>query len=175
MAANSDATTSAIAVKFKFTAHQEECLGPTVVEALKNADARIDLPEVDSNSVAVRVSTLDGNGSRVDSEGAIYTPIPRIVELTEQTIVIGDGTGPEIQNTMTFTVPGVSDLQTIIPAIYFEYVPRSANVRISPPRLGAGTIVYDFFRIDDDTTPPYPVVTIRGYGRVVQFPAPSVT
>lgn len=173
MAYPSDSQTNGIAVTFTFTEQGAKCLPPSVLEALRNVDARINLP--DSASESVEVSTLSDNLIRLDASGALYAPAPQVVELGETTITISDTTAPGVPTTMNFSATAVRDLETSFPLLFFDYSPPGGLVRHQAPRLVGSNIAVDFYRFDNASGPPYDEVVVRGRGRVLVIPAPSTS
>lgn len=172
---NINAATQSVPVTISFT-EQGGCVTPAFWEALRNANIRVTLPTTfsgGSGTTEVKASTLPDNITRIDSEGAIYTPGIVKVELTEQTVTLTTTTAPGVPVTMTFATPGVSDLQNALRNIDFDVQPPESPVYIGPARLASGNIVYNIYRIDDGTSTPWPEVVIRGSGRVFVVPSPS--
>ena len=176
MPANSDSTNEGVKVTLTFTEQGRACLPPALVDALLQANLRVDIPASSTTGTTeVKASTLDDNIARIDSDGAIYVPGLTSVELTEQTVNLGTTTAPGTPVTMTFSVPGVSDLTTAINNITFVKEPPQSPVYIDAPRLNGTSILYDIYRLETGESAPYPEVVIRGSGRLFVVPSPSPT
>lgn len=177
MPANSDSNNEGVKVILNFTEQGRACLPPALIEALTQANLRIDLPpsSIITPAVDVKASTLDDNIAKIDSDGAVYVPGITRVELSEQTINLGTTTAPGTPVSMTFSVPGITDLTNAINNVNFVIEPPQSPVYISPPRFNGTNIVYDIYRLETGLTDPFSAVVIRGSGRLFIVPSPSPT
>ncbi len=176
--ANQDGLTQSVPVTISFTEQGSDCVSPAFWEALRNANIRVSLPTSGTSNtggtVKVSASTISDNITRIDSQGAIYTPGVVKVELTEQTVTLTTATAPGVPVNMSFSAPGVPDLQNAIQNISFDIQPPESPVYIGPPQLSANVISFSIYRIDDGTAgPTYPEVVIKGRGRLFVIPSPS--
>lgn len=172
MASLSDTRTTGISAQLVFTEQALACVPPLVVEALRNADLRINIPEQLENDVPV--SEVSGNLIRKDTTGAIYAPATRIVELGSAQVTITTTTAPGVPTALSFDASSVTDLTTAIKDIDFSFQPPGALVRNQPPRIQGTAIVVDFYRLNGSPGPPYEEVIITGTGRLLVVPAPAI-
>lgn len=180
MATTSNSNTDGIPIQVVFTEHGAQCIPAAILEAFKTAQWRIVAPtpaaNLEGTAVTMRASTLPDNIARVDSEGAIYVPAMLAVEVAEQSVVLTATTAPGTPVDISFSVPGVTDLRTYIDNIYFDIIPPESPVFIGPPRIVGGVYTRSIYRVGDPlATPPFPVVTVRGSGRLIRIPSPSPT
>jgi len=174
MATNPDSTTSGIPVQVTWTTQGSNCFPPVLIEALQNANWRINLPDsLTTSSTSFTASTLADNIFRIDSVGAGYVPGNTIYQLSEQIINLDDALAPGTAVQMAFDAPGVADLDTAFKDIDYFIEPPSSGVYHSPEVVANGQITVNFFRIDDGTSAPYPPVMIRGRGKLLIPPTPS--
>ena len=175
--ANQDASTQSVPVTISFTEQGGDCISPAFWEALRNANIRVTIPSTTSSGgsvIQIKASTISDNITRIDSQGAIYTPGVVKVELSEQTITLTTSTAPGVPVTMSFAASGVPDLQNAIQNISFDIQPPESPVHIGPPQLSGSSINFNIYRTDDGTAgPTYPEVVIKGRGRLFVMPSPS--
>lgn len=177
--ANQDSATNSIPVTLSFTEQGPECVSPAFWEALRNANLRISLPVAftsgtGADGFTLRTSTLADNITRIDNQGAIYTPGIVKVELTEQTVTMTTTTAPGVPVTMTFATPGVPDLENAIRNIEFDIQPPQSPIYIGPPQIVNGNLNFDIYRIGAAADPPpYLEVVIKGRGRLFVIPSPN--
>ncbi len=172
MAVNTNSETSGIPVRFSFNQHSAVCLPASIIDALSGMSLWIDLPATTTDSNTLKASTLQDNITRIDSEGAVYTPGIQIVELTEQSVTLTSDTAPGTPVEVAFEVPGVSDLQTALRNVDWTYEPPEAPVNIGPARLVGQQIRYSVYRVETDDTAPYDEIIVRGSGRLFVIPSP---
>ncbi len=178
MAVTQNSNTTGIPITVTFTEQGTgQCLPPQILDAFRAANWRANFPttlatNVDG-TVVLRASTLPDNITRIDNEGAIYTPGITKIEVEEQTVNIGTAVAPGVPVEMSFAVPSTTDLNNTINNINFDIQPPESPVYIGPPRLTAGRIYYSIYRIENGTTPPYPAIVVRGFGRLFIVPSPS--
>ncbi len=179
MATNQNSTRDGIPLTVTFTEQGRACMPPAFLEAFRTANWRAMFPSNLATSadgtVVLRASTLPDNITRIDVEGAIYTPGITKVEVAEQVVNLTPTTAPGDPVEISFVVPSNVDLNNSINNINFEIEPPESPVYISPPRLSGGRIRYTVYRIETGLTPPYPAVVVRGYGRIFTVPSPSPT
>ena len=175
MATNPDAATTSIPIRVTWTPQGTLCAQPAVIESLQQANFRIDLPNsvLDPSQQSFTASTLDGNIFRIDSTGAGYVPGITKVELAEQTVTLSDTDSPTDTLELSFAASGVADLENVVPAIYFEITPPGSAVAIGPPRDVGTDIRFTVNRVDIGGTAPFPVITVRGRGRIFIIPSPE--
>ena len=175
MATNPDAATTSIPIRVSWTPQGVQCAQPAIIEALQQANWRIDLPNsvLDPSQQSFTASTLDGNIFRIDSTGAGYVPGITKVELAEQTVTLSSTDDPTDTLELVFEASGVNDLENVIPAIYFEITPPGSSVAIGPPRDVGTEIRFTVNRVDIGGSAPFPVITVRGRGRLFIIPSPE--
>lgn len=176
--ANQNGLTTSIPVTLEFTEQGPECVSPAFWEALRNANLRISLPadflsSIGGGSTSVAISTLQDNITRLDGQGAIYTPGLQIVEVEEQTVTLTSTTAPGVPVTMVFSLPSVPDLETAINNITFSKQPPEVGVSEGPWEVVGSNLQKSFYRVDDGSSAPYPEVVIKGRGRLIVVPAPT--
>ena len=173
MAVNTNSDTSGVPIRVYFNQHSAACLPASVLDAFTNANWRADLPATTTSTNTLKASTLQDNITRIDSEGAIYTPGIQIVELTEQAVTLTTTTAPGTPVEVAFEVPGVSDLQTALRNVDWTYEPPEAPVNVGPARLVGQQIRYSVYRVETADTAPYDEIIVRGSGRIFVIPSPA--
>ena len=150
---NPDSATTGIPVTMRFS-NPGGCIPPQVEEALG-------------------VSTLGDNVARLDSQGKIYVPGVQIVELAQQTVIMGTTVPPGQPVDLTFTPQQISDLNLTLINENLVYEPAGAPVNKQGPFVNSGAIRYTFYRQSTADTPPYDEIVIRMSLRAFVYPSPN--
>jgi len=175
--ANPDSTTTSIPVSVTWTAQATQCVPPAVIEALRGANFRIDLPStiVNPGTFVLTSSNFSDNIFKIDSEGAGYVPGVLKYTLTEQVVTFTAGTAVGEVVQVAFSAPGVSDLDNAIVDVSWTIEPTGSPINIGPKRILNGQVIFDLTRVDTGITSPdvLPVIVVRGSGKLLTFPSPS--
>lgn len=175
--ANPDSTTTSIPVSVTWTAQATQCVPPAVIEALRGANFRIDLPStiVNPGTFVLTASNFSDNIFKVDSEGAGYVPGVVKYALSEQVVTFTEATVVGQQVEVSFSAPGVSDLDNALVDVSWDIQPSGSPINIGPKRVSNGQIIFDLTRVDTGITLPdtLPIIVVRGSGKLLVFPSPS--
>ena len=170
MATNPDSNLSGVPITVSWTVQGADCIPPAFIEALQTANWRVDLPSALSPSGSgITISTLPDNALKLDSSGAAYVPGNTIVTLPSVTRVFDDTMGPGTGIEFAFDAPGVADLQTTFPMVFWDVSPAGAPIHIGPPTIRNNQLVYNLFRAQSaaDPSAPWDVITVTGYGSLL--------
>lgn len=175
MATNPDSSFTSIAVAVSWSANGVKCLPPAFVEALQQANFRINLPNDLANpqSATFAASTLSDNVFRIDSTGAGYVPGIIKIAVAEQTLTLAADDAPGEMYELVFSAPGVNDLENALNNIYFTIEPPQSPVNIGPPRKVGSEIRYTVTRMVSIDTAPFDVIVVSGRGALFVIPSPE--
>lgn len=175
--ANPDSTTTSLPVSVTWTAQATQCVPPAVIEALRGANFRIDLPNsiVNPGTFVLTSSSFADNIFRVDSEGAGYVPGVVKYVLSEQVVTLTEATAVGEVVEVAFSAPGVSDLANAIVDMTWDIQPPGSPINIGPKRVSNGQVIFDIIRVDTGIEAPdtLPIIVVRGSGKLLIFPSPS--
>ena len=169
---NPDSATTGIPVTVRFN-NPGGCIPPQMVEVLQNAEFRVDLPDTETAQEALGVSTLGDNIARLDSQGKFYVPGVQIVEVPQQTAIMGTTVPPGQPVDINFDVSQINDVNVTLFNEILVYEPAGAPVNKQGPFVNSGNVRYTFFRQATADTPPYDEIVIRLSLRAFVFPSPS--
>lgn len=173
MPVTSDSNQYGVSVTLRFNRQKVDgCVSPKLLETLENADWHADIPDTATAS-GVSLSDEQYNLLRLDGNGTLYAPAPRVLTLPSSTVSFPSTTGPGVPVTVQFPAPQISDFSLAFPDVNFIIQPFGSLIRLGERRYENGSLYYDFYRdIDADMSSQEDAV-IQGSGKVLLIPSPS--